>query len=67
MITIKKVATTERDTAVTAIVQAFSADPAARWMYPDSEQYWQPFPSFVRAFAGDGRNLQSNHSYTGWV
>ena len=52
MITIKKVATAEQDTAVRAIVEAFSADPAARWMYPDSQQYWQHFPSFVKAFAG---------------
>lgn len=52
MITIKKLATTERDTAVKAIVEAFSSDPAARWMYPDSQQYWQHFPSFVEAFAG---------------
>ena len=52
MITIKKVTTAEQDTAVTAVVKAFSADPAARWMYPDSQQYWQHFQSFVRAFAG---------------
>jgi hypothetical protein len=47
MITIKKVATAERDTAVRAIVKAFRADPAARWMYPDSQKYRQHFPSFV--------------------
>jgi ribosomal protein S18 acetylase RimI-like enzyme len=35
-----------------AIVQAFSADPAARWMYPDTQQYLEYFPSFVKAFAG---------------
>jgi hypothetical protein len=58
MITIKKVATTEQDTAVTAIVEAFSSDPAARWMYPDSQQYWQHFPSFVKAFAGEGRTYR---------
>jgi len=52
MISIKKVATAEQDTAVKAIVEAFSADPAARWMYPDSQKYWQHFPSFVKAFAG---------------
>ena len=52
MITIKKVATAEQDTAIRAIVEGFSADPAARWMYPDSQQYWQHFPSFVKAFAG---------------
>lgn len=52
MITIKKVATGEEETAVRAIVEGFSTDPAARWMYPDSQQYWQHFPSFVKAFAG---------------
>jgi ribosomal protein S18 acetylase RimI-like enzyme len=52
MITINKVASAEQDTAITAIVKAFSADPAARCMYPDSQQYWQHFPSFVKAFAG---------------
>jgi ribosomal protein S18 acetylase RimI-like enzyme len=51
MITIK-IATAEPDTAISAIVEGFSADPAARWMYPDSQQYWQHFPSFVKAFAG---------------
>ena len=50
--TIKKVTTAEQDTAVSAIVRAFSADPAARWMYPDSQQYSEHFQSFVKAFAG---------------
>ena len=52
MITIKKVASAEQENAVGAIVKAFSADRAARWMYPDSQQYREHFESFVRAFAG---------------
>lgn len=52
MITVKKVGTAEQDAAVSAIVRAFSADPVALWMYPDLQQYWQHFPSFVKAFAG---------------
>jgi ribosomal protein S18 acetylase RimI-like enzyme len=52
MITIKKSGTAEQDAAVSAIVRAFSADPVALWMYPDLQQYWQHFPSFVKAFAG---------------
>ena len=52
MITIRKVETAEQDTAVSAIVRAFSGDPAARWMYPDSQQYCEHFQSFVKAFAG---------------
>lgn len=52
MITIKNVGTAEQDAAVSAIVRAFSADPVARWMYPDSQHYWEYLPSFVKAFAG---------------
>ena len=52
MITIKKVASAEQDNAVGAIVKAFSTDRAARWMYPDSQQYREHFQSFVKAFAG---------------
>ena len=52
MITIKKVASAEQDNAVGAIVKAFSTDRAARWMYPDSQQYRKHFQSFVKAFAG---------------
>jgi ribosomal protein S18 acetylase RimI-like enzyme len=52
MITVKNVKATDQDNAIAAIVQAFSADPAARWMYPDTQQYLEYFPSFVKAFAG---------------
>jgi ribosomal protein S18 acetylase RimI-like enzyme len=37
---------------ISTIVKAFLADPAARWMYPDVNQYLLHFPDFVRAFAG---------------
>jgi ribosomal protein S18 acetylase RimI-like enzyme len=46
------VGNSERDTAVRAVVTAFSDDPAARWMYPDSERYQKHFPVFVNAFGG---------------
>jgi ribosomal protein S18 acetylase RimI-like enzyme len=52
MITVTNVKATDRDNAINAIVQAFSADPAARWMYPDSQQYLRYLPAFVKAFAG---------------
>jgi ribosomal protein S18 acetylase RimI-like enzyme len=38
--------------AVAVIVLAFSADPAARWTYPDPHQYLAHFPAMVRAFGG---------------
>ena len=37
---------------VAAIVTAFAADPAVRWLYPDAPQYLTHFPDFLRAFAG---------------
>jgi ribosomal protein S18 acetylase RimI-like enzyme len=31
---------------------AFSADPAARWTWPDPQQYLRHFPSFIKALGG---------------
>jgi ribosomal protein S18 acetylase RimI-like enzyme len=42
----------DEDPATDAVVLAFSADPAARWMWPDPQQYLRHFPRFVRAFGG---------------
>lgn len=49
---IKTVTVADADRAVGAIVLAFSADPAARWLYREPDEYLTHFPSFVRAFAG---------------
>jgi ribosomal protein S18 acetylase RimI-like enzyme len=38
--------------AIAVVVLAFSADPAARWTWPDPQQYLRHFPSFVQAFGG---------------
>ena len=40
------------DCAVSIIVRAFNADPAARWLFPAARQYRDNFPEFVKAFAG---------------
>jgi ribosomal protein S18 acetylase RimI-like enzyme len=40
------------NTAISTVLLAFTADPAARWLYPESQQYLEHFPSFIRAFAG---------------
>ena len=39
--------------AIDVVVLAFSADPAARWTWPDPQQYLTHFPRFVKAFGGD--------------
>jgi GNAT superfamily N-acetyltransferase len=38
--------------AIETIVRAFAADPVARWVWPDPEEYMAAMPSFSRAFAG---------------
>ncbi len=38
--------------AIAVVVLAFGADPAARWAWPDPDQYLRHFPGFVQAFGG---------------
>jgi ribosomal protein S18 acetylase RimI-like enzyme len=42
----------DAERAIAVIVLAFSADPAARWTYPDARSYLTHFPAIVRAFGG---------------
>ena len=37
---------------VSTIVLGFAADPMARWVWPDSSEYFRTMPQFVRAFGG---------------
>lgn len=39
--------------AIDTIVLAFSADPVARWCWPEPHRYLANMPAFVRAFAGN--------------
>jgi ribosomal protein S18 acetylase RimI-like enzyme len=59
--TIKTVAPSNADQAVGTVVLAFSADPIARWFYPDPHGYLTNLPSFVRAFAG--KAFENNSAY----
>ena len=48
-----KTATASDEAPITDVmVRAFSADPVAQWIWPDSQQYHIYFPSFVRVFGG---------------
>ena len=49
---IKSASASERERAVAVIVLAFSADPVARWTYPDPHDYLRYCPDLVRAFGG---------------
>ena len=63
---IKTVTADEEEAAINVVVQAFSADPAARWLYPDSHQYAVNFPSFVRIFGGKAFEQGSAYSIGGF-
>lgn len=41
-----------RSQVVDVILLAFSTDPVARWVYPNSQQYLDTFPNFIRLFGG---------------
>lgn len=49
----EKIAPADADRAIATIVLAFSADPAARWTYPDANDYLRHFPGIVRGLGGD--------------
>jgi ribosomal protein S18 acetylase RimI-like enzyme len=50
--TLETIITPDQDRAVAALVAAFAADPAVRWMYPRAQQYREHFPEFVAALGG---------------
>jgi len=64
---VKTVTPSSADQAVGTIVLAFSADPIARWFYPDPHQYLLYLPSFVQAFAGKAFAHNSAYYVDGYV
>ena len=48
------------------LVRAFSSDPAARWVWPDSDLYNNSFPDFVRAFGGKAFSFGSAYYIDGY-
>ena len=49
---IRAATTSDEAPAIAVVVLAFSADPAARWTWPDPQQYLMHFPAFVKALGG---------------
>ncbi len=64
---IKTVARSNADRAIGTMVLAFSADPAARWLYRDPQQYLMHFPNFVRAFGGSAFDHNSAYYVDGFL
>lgn len=49
---IKTAGTSGKRQIVDVITLAFATDPVARWAYPNSQQYLEYFPNFIRLFGG---------------
>lgn len=64
---IKAVTPANADQAVGTIVLAFSADPIARWFYPDPHEYLLHLPGFVREFAGKAFEQCSAYYIDGYL
>jgi len=52
---------------IEVLVRANWEDPAARWVWPDSQQFLTHFPSFVRAFGGKAFTHGSAYYVDGYV
>ncbi len=57
----------DAERAVAVIVLAFGADPAARWSYPDPQQYLTHFPAIVHAFGGNAFARGTAHYVGGFA
>jgi ribosomal protein S18 acetylase RimI-like enzyme len=49
---IKTATASDEASIIGVVVLAFSADPAARWTWPDPQEYLRHFPNFVKALGG---------------
>ncbi|MFC7519046.1 GNAT family N-acetyltransferase [Herbaspirillum sp. GCM10030257] len=52
--------------AIAVVVLAFSADPAARWTWPDPHQYLMHFPNLVKALGGNAFAHESAYYVDGY-
>lgn len=52
-VSVRTAAVADQDRAVAAIVLGFSADPIARWSYPEPNDYLNYFPRIVKALGGN--------------
>ena len=64
---VKTVTTSDEAPAIDVVVLAFSADPGARWTWPDPQQYLMHFPSFVKAFGGKAFTHGSAYYVNGYI
>jgi ribosomal protein S18 acetylase RimI-like enzyme len=64
---IKTATASDEAPVIDIVVLAFSADPVARWTWPDPHQYLTHFPSFVQAFGGQAFTHGSAYYIDGYA
>jgi ribosomal protein S18 acetylase RimI-like enzyme len=57
----------DQDRVIAAIVLGFSADPVARWSYPEPNDYLNHFPRIVKAFGGNAFEYGSAYHVDGFL
>ncbi len=65
--TIRNATAADEAAAIDVVVLAFSADPVARWTWPDPKQYLTHFPRFVKAFGGKAFSHGSAYYVDGYA
>jgi GNAT superfamily N-acetyltransferase len=56
----------EAERCFAVLTLAFAGDPAARWAWPDPQQYVDAFPRFARAFGGGAVEAGTAHYVDGF-
>ena len=64
---IKTATVSDEAPSIAVVVLAFSADPAARWAWPDPHQYLMHFPNFVKALGGNAFANGSAYNVDGYA
>jgi ribosomal protein S18 acetylase RimI-like enzyme len=63
---IRTVTASEAERCFAVLTLAFAGDPAARWAWPDQQQYVDAFPRFARAFGGRAIDAGTAHHVAGF-
>lgn len=64
---IKAATASDEAAAIAVVVLAFGGDPAARWTWPDPDQYLKHFPGFVKIFGGNAFAHESAYYVDGFA
>ena len=64
---IEKSTKTDMARVIDAIVLGFSADPIARWLFPEPQQFLATFPTVTRMFGGRAFEYESAYHVDGYI